>query len=157
LEKLPLPNRKGGSWHSGAILCGIVLVLRPLALAKDGRSSPCFRLSWGRFIGIGSLGELIGAGEGIDMREMSLGVRSGVGDCNGTSAVQKGISCGNGDMSMSRSIESFAPGEEDWIGGVVRCPSLCQLRESPGAANILLTLTLMRIQGRGEKRPPRSR
>jgi hypothetical protein len=45
LEKLPLPNRNGGSWLSRAGRWGRVPVLKPLALASEGRRSPGFRLS----------------------------------------------------------------------------------------------------------------
>ena len=40
-EKAPLPKRKGGSWISEAFLCGMLPVLKPLALASEGRSGPC--------------------------------------------------------------------------------------------------------------------
>lgn len=58
----------------------------------------------------------------MERREVSVGVKSGVGDCSWIVDVQKGILCGKGEMSRSMSIESFAPGEEESIGGVVRCP-----------------------------------
>lgn len=64
----------------------------------------------------------MGAGEVMERREVSVGVKSGVGDCNWSVVVQKGILCGKGDMSRSMSIESFAPGDEESIGGVVRFP-----------------------------------
>jgi hypothetical protein len=118
-------------------------VLKPLAFVKEGRSSPCFRLSWGRLIGTDSRGESVGAGDVAGIRDVSVGVRSGVGDCSWTGNGQNGILCGSGDMSMSMSIESIAPGEEDGIGGVVRFPSPCQPREFRNLAGVLLTVTVM--------------
>ena len=101
-------------------------VLKPLAFANEGRRSPCFRLSWGRLICIGSLVVSMGAGMGIDNSDVPTGVRSGEGDCSRIATVEKGILWGKGDMSRSMSIESCAPGEEDDMGGVVTTPTLGQ-------------------------------
>jgi hypothetical protein len=104
-------------------------VLKPFALDNEGRRSACFRLSCGKLYDIVSDGDSTGAGEDMDIREVSEGVGSGVGDCRRTGIGQKGSLCGRGDISRSRSIESTTPGEEEGMGGVVRLPLVTSVDE----------------------------
>lgn len=79
----PPPNLKDGNCASGLDLCGIEVVLKPLALVKPGRSGFDLLLSCGNCRVISSTG----AGGGLDDRGVRqsenvslVGVGSGVGD-----------------------------------------------------------------------------
>jgi hypothetical protein len=151
----PLPNRKGGNWLSGAGTCGSVPVLKFLALVSEGRSSPGFLFSCGRLTCIDSKTMSDSNDEGIDSNDVSEGVRSGVGDCSCT--VQKGILCGRGDMSSSMSMASWAPGDEEGMGGVVRFPGAHVSQGGKEQEQLdVLTRPLEATQAIGEECSPRS-
>lgn len=54
--------------------------LKPLALDNEGRSGPGFRRSGRSVIGGDSIGDSDERGEGMDNKDESVGVSSGVGD-----------------------------------------------------------------------------
>lgn len=77
----PLPNLKEGNCASGFCLCGIDVVLKPLALDNDGRRGFDLLRSWG------SCNDILSTCTGLDDRGVrqsenkgSIGVCSGVGD-----------------------------------------------------------------------------
>jgi hypothetical protein len=91
--------------------------------------------------------------EGIDSNDVSEGVSSGVGDCN--CIVLKGILCGRGDMSRSMSMASWAPGDEEGMGGVVRFPEAHVSRVVTEQEQVeILTHSLEATQRIGEQSSP---
>lgn len=91
-------------------------MLYPLVLDKQGRKGPDFLRSEGMVICMASTEESE-SGDGIDTEDESAGVGSGVGDCSCRSIATKGTLCGRGEKSIS--IKSWAPGEDEGMGGVV--------------------------------------
>jgi hypothetical protein len=79
---MPVANLNEGNWASGLGLCGIEVVLKPLALDNVGRKGLDLLLS------CGSWSVIFSTGIGLDDRGVrqsekrgSVGVCSGVGDC----------------------------------------------------------------------------
>jgi hypothetical protein len=90
-------------------------VLRPLVRVSDGLRGGCFFFS----MGCNRSGH-IGSDVGGDIKFESVeGVSSGVGVCNWIATEWKGALCGRGESSISISMPSLTPGEEDATGGVV--------------------------------------